>query len=63
MRHPNKYPKPHQGAQERLRRMLGGWAWNQIKGGFYEPHELHTKRATLSSGWGQKAIADLRGTQ
>lgn len=47
---PYAHAEQGQGLQERLRRVIGGWAWHQRKGAFYDPSQLHTKNATLGVG-------------
>lgn len=48
---------PHQGVQERVRRLIGGWAFHQRRGDFYVPEVPHTKNATLGTGNGRPAAA------
>ena len=44
--------RPHQGLQERLRRVLGGWALFKNMGEFYDPRpdRQYTKNGTLGDG-------------
>lgn len=47
---PFSHNTPHQGAQERLRRKIGGWAWHKRQAAFYDPAAPLTKNQTLGIG-------------